>query len=425
MVLRVELHTAEIPEIFARFRDVIGERHWMKRENLIKAEIRGHRFLKDYLIEENAIAFALTGCSDLLHRYGRLPLQEAENRAIYPAISFAAQALSLIDQSSHQQKKRLIRRIHGAFKNPDDMRAIHLEVMAATHFVRCGHSIIWPEMEKTGTFDLLVEDIGINGLEVECKSVSHDKGRKIHWREALEFFQLIKPQLDSASRNLQSGLAVVLTVPGRLPTSVQQKKELGQRAIDTILRAQSTSFDDGGDIRISEFDVAILGDLGSTGRPSIARETIDQVTATCNREAMVIIGRQKGGAIVFVLKSLQDDTLLQYVFDTVSQSAKKQVSKTRPALFLVGLNSLGKEELLNVATQDFDPQQHPTALRVAVSNFLANQDRDHVVGVGFLSSSELVPKLHGEVESGGTAYIFPKHESSFWHQDFSGLFSSS
>lgn len=341
------------------------------------------------------------------------------------AISFAAQALSLIGQSSDKQKKRLIRRIHGAFQNPDEMRAIHFEMMAATHFVRRGHSIIWPdEMEETGTFDLLVENIGINGLEVECKSVSCDKGGKIHRREALEFFQLIKPQLDSASRNLRSGLAVVLTVPGRLPTSVQQKKELGQRAVDAILRAQSTSFDDGGDIRISEFDVAILGGLGSTGRPSIARETIDQVTATCNREAMVI-GRQKGGAIVFVLKSLQDDTLLQYVFDTLSQSAKKQVSKTRPALFLVGLHSLGAEALLNVATQDFDPQQHPTALRVAVSKFLANQDRDHVVGVGFLSSSELAPKLHGEVESGGTAYIFPKHESSFWHQDFSGLFSSS
>jgi DNA-directed RNA polymerase subunit alpha len=35
-----------------------------------------------------------------------------------------------------------------------------------------------------GTFDLLVTDIGSDGVEVECKSVSDDKGRNIHRREA-------------------------------------------------------------------------------------------------------------------------------------------------------------------------------------------------------------------------------------------------
>jgi hypothetical protein len=421
-VLKVELHTAEIPETFTRFQDVIGERHWLKRVSLIKADIRGHRFLKDYLIEENAIAFALAECSNLMHRHGVFPMEAAENRALYPAISFAAQTLSIIDQSSKQQAKRLIRRIHGAFQNPDEMRAFRFEMMVATHFVQRGYTIFWPEMEETGTFDILVEDIGTNGLQVECKSVSHDKGRKIHRREALEFFQLIKPQLVSASRNLQSGLAVVLTVPDRLPTSIQQRKELVRGVIGVVLTTQNMRFDNGNDIRISDFDVSVLGNPSSIERPFIAREAIDKATDTRNREVMVI-GSQKGGAIAFALQSQQDDTLLQYVFDTVSQSAKKQVSKTRPALFLVGLDSLGSKELFNVAMQDFDPQQHPTALRVAVSKFLVNQERDHVVGVGFLSNNNLESKQQGKVESGGTAYVFPKRESSFWHQDFSGLFS--
>jgi hypothetical protein len=26
-------------------------------------------------------------------------------------------------------------------------------------------------------------------------------------------------------------------------------------------------------------------------------------------------------------------------------------------------------------------------------------------------------------DSGGSAYVFPKRESSFWHSDFSGLFA--
>ena len=223
-MLKVELQTNEIPDVFTRFCSVIDERFWLKRLALIKEATRGHQFLKDYLFEENAIAIALARCSDLVARYGQIPIQETGNRDLYPAISLAAQALSIIDHSSGLEAKRLVQRIRGAFKNPDDMRAIQLEMMAATHFVHRGYPIVWPEMEGAGTFDLLVNNIGISGLEVECKSVSSDKGRKIHRREALEFHQLVKPQLQTVSRNLQMGLAVVLTVPGRLPTSFIKKR---------------------------------------------------------------------------------------------------------------------------------------------------------------------------------------------------------
>ena len=167
--------------------------------------------------------------------------------------------------------------------------------------------------------------------------------------------------------------------------------------------------------------MAILGDFQSLERPVISRAAIDQITATQNRESM-ILGSKKG-AIVFVLQSRQDDTTLQYVFDTISNSAKNQVSKSRPALFLIGFHGIGAEELLEIAKQDNDPIRPPTSLQVAVSDFLANQNRDHVIAVGFLSSSALNPELDGVVKSGGNAYVFSKKESRFWHQDFSGLFS--
>lgn len=422
-MLKIDIHTNEIPEIFARFRDVVGERHWIKHVTSIKEEIRGHPFLKDHLHEENDIAITLNRLSDLFSRYGGLPMQEAENRSLYPAICFAAQTLSIMDRSTDLQRQRLIRRIHGAFKNPDDMRAIQLEMVAATHFARRGHSIIWPEMDGGGTFDLLIDGIGTGGLEVECKSASRDKGRKIHRRDALEFHHLLKPYFESASRHLRTGLAVVLTVPGRLPTSIKDKRQLAGRVVESIIAGQGIASNDGTDIRVSEFDMVELGNLGTSGNPTIPGDVIDRVTATSNRETMVV-GNRNGGAVVFVLQSQQDDTFLRYVFNTLSQAAKSQVSKTRPALFLVGLLGLEMGGLLNVARQDLDPQQQPTALRVAVSKFLESQERDHIVGVGFLSLSSLVPKLDGVVESGGTAYYFPKRESRFWHQDFTGLFSS-
>jgi hypothetical protein len=61
-------------------------------------------------------------------------------------------------------------------------------------------------------------------------------------------------------------------------------------------------------------------------------------------------------------------------------------------------------------------------LALKVSRFLAAEHRDHVVGVVFFSRSDLLPAADGLVDSGGTAYYFPKRESPFWHDDLSGLF---
>lgn len=420
-MLKVEIQADEIPDIFARFSDVVGERYWLKRVALIKNAIRGHQFLREHLANENSVAFTLARCSELVAKYGHIPMRGIESRVLYPAISLAAQVLSLMDHSSRVEAEKLVQRMRGAFQNPDDMRAIQLEIKVATHFVLRGHSIQWPEMEGTGTFDLLVEGLGTKGLEVECKSISEDKGRKIHRREALEFHRLIETKLQPLNRNLQAGLAIVLTVPGRLPIQYKQKQELAKYITDSVLAARSMVLEDGSDIRISSFDLTTLGVIWAEGSPVISREAIDKITATKNRECL-ILGNKKG-AIIFVLQSRQDDTLLQSVFDTISESAKSQVSKTRPALFLVDLQGIEAQSLMSIAQQDDDPKQPPTALRVAASNFLSKLNREHVVGVGFLSNSSLKPELHGVVKSSGTAYVFPKKESGFWHEDFSGLFS--
>lgn len=419
-MLKVELQTNEIHDVFVRFRDVIGERYWLKRVSVIKKTIREHQILKTLLVEENAIAIALTRCSNLVAQYGRIPMLETEKHELYPAISLAAQVLSIMEDSTKVEAIKLVNRIRGSFQRPDSMRAIQLELMAATHFVHRGHEVIWPEMEGIGRFDLLVNNLGTNGLEIECKSISADKGRKIHRRDAMEFHQLVKPQLEKLSRNLNTGISIVLTVPDRLPTSIQNRKGLVKYLIASIITAQSMALEDGSDIRVSEFDMATLGDVGTVDHPSISRGAIDKITATENREAMIL--GSKTGAIVFVLQSRQDDKMLKYVFDTLSESAKNQVSKSRAALLLVGFHGIEGEVLLDTAKQDNDSEQPPTALRVAVSKFLANQERDHVVGVGFLSGSALDPELNGVVKSGGTAYVFTKEESSYWHQDFSGLF---
>jgi hypothetical protein len=421
-MLLTELGTGEIPEVYRRFAEFVGEAHWRNRIKKIKEEIRGNRFLGEFLRSENALCFQLEHLRELQARFGSIPAWEVNNREIYPAMSFAAQVLSLAQVAPRPLSEQLRRRVHDALNKPEAMRALRLELSAATHFARRSRRLTWPEMTGGGTFDLLVEDVGPDGLEVECKSIGEDTGRKVHKREALDFYGLLRPHLQPTIKGLQTGLSAVLTLQGRLPERHGQRVDLARGFARAIFAGKSTSLQDGSGVRISEFDPAVLGDIPSGVQPSEVRATIDQVSETRNRQTMVV-GTNAGGALALTLQSSKDDALMKAIFDTLSDSARRQFSGARGAMFLVGLHGLGGDQLFSVAQQDQDISQTPTALRIAVSRFLSGEGRDHVVGVGFLSESGLQPLEAGLVESGGTAYYFPKRESPEWSEDFSGLFT--
>ncbi len=420
--LLTELNTADIPAVYRRFAEVVGEKHWRHRVGQIKAAIKGNRFLANHYHQENAIAFALERCGALIAHFGRLPDDPAATRDLYPAISFAGQVLSMMDLATPLEADRLRKRVEGALNKPDAMRGYLLELGTATHFARRGHKLQWPEMVGLGTFDLLVTDLAENGLEIECKSISEDKGRSIHRCEALVFHSLLLPELAAIRKSLKVGLSVVLTVPGRLPTQYADRVALAKRVTQQINMAHSATLDDGTTIRISEFDLTRVADVVKDHGTKIVRPVIESVTGTQNREGM-LLGSDAGGALAFVVQSAVADDFLDATFDTLSDAAKRQLTRARPGILIAGFDGLNGEQLLSIAGQDRDANQPPTALSLKVSKFLSADHRNYVVGVGFLSRSALLPVTNGMVDSGGTAYYFPKSESPFWHDDLSGLFN--
>jgi hypothetical protein len=187
-MLTTELNTTDVPAVFSRFVSVIDDNHWMSQVKLCNEEIRGNHLLDRYLHSEYAIAYQLSQMTELARRYGSIPRQHCQDAAIYPAIGFAVQVLSAVEGFGRVDGERFRRRVHGAFKNPADMRGLRLELSVATHFIRRGDHVTWPETTGVGSFDLFIEGLGKGGLEIECKSISDDKGRKVHRRESLDFF---------------------------------------------------------------------------------------------------------------------------------------------------------------------------------------------------------------------------------------------
>ncbi len=423
MSFRTSIYDYEIDQLFGQFRQLIRDSCWRQRVKKLDEEIRGNKFLRHYHHHENDIAYQLNHCSNLDRQYGRVPAVQMDLSPIYPALAFVSHCVSMLERMDATSRTQAIGRIQGAFRNPEDMRALQLEFTVGLHFSKLGHRLKWPELEAGGdTYDLLVEDLGPAGLEVECKAISEEKGRRISTRHALDFWYLMQRDLKAATQGLNGGLSIVMTLPDKIPTSYAERKELSNLVARTILSAQSQVYPQA-TISIRDFDVQLLQGVDWSNTRQDTRELIESITGTSNRQAM-ITGLKGGGAVICVIQSSQDDSLFDAIHKTVKRAATKQLTGTRPAMILMEFSGVSPEGMVSLAEQDNTAGNVPTSLRQWASEFLSNTtDRDHIVGIGFLSRGAMTKPSASVVASTGSAYIFPRRESKYWNDAFSGLFA--
>lgn len=419
--MQTALNTTQIPHIYSEFADLVGDNHWRKHAQKIQAEIKGFPFLSRHLTNENEITLQLEGLRKLQERYGIARNWPEVGQQFYSAVAFAVQVISITKSLNHKMQKSLIRRVHGALKNPDDMRGMRLELSMATHFAHRGQKIVWPEMSDEGNFDLLLPDMGGDGLEIECKSISGDRGFAVTTREALTFFQHVSKQLQPMVKALQAGVGVVVTVPDRLPTMDQDRKALAAGVVQQVIAAQSTVLPNGANISTVEFDAKRLSGLPDGMLETAVRSALDEATGTRNRHTMAIAG-EAGGVIAVALQSNRDDTVLQSVFNVLGDAAKRQLTGRRAGILIAGLHGFGDEQLLSLASQDNNLNEQPTALALQVSKFLSSPARSHLVGAGFISRGAIRPVAAGVINAGGLTYHFPCPQSPKWHSDFQDMF---
>ena len=407
--------TAQVPAVYRRLATAIGPEHWQGAVARQEAVIRSNHFLGDYLRSEYTIAYQLEKLRVLVAAHGDMPPRACNDQALFPALGFAAQVLGVLNQCTKKQACTFIRRVKTAFSSAANMHGLRLELQAATHFTRRGKHVSWHRANNAGTFDLLIDDLGPWGLEVECKSVSVDKGRRIHRLDALNFWGEVWKDISTVAQHLHTGMAVVLTVPYRLPADHDQRAALAREIVSQVVAGTGAKLSDGSDLRVQNFDpdqikVAVEGDRQAM------RCAIDVATGTTNREA-VLYGTPGGGLLAFVMQSAVEDDLIDQVFATFNDSASRQFTRQRGALFWVALQGLDAKQLMSVHEQDSNSDQRPTGLRLGVSNFLTNAPA-HIVGVVFGSRSALLPTVDGHTDMGGMTNFFVKEQSPYWHESF-------
>lgn len=422
-VLSTEFHQKDTPALFASFRTIVGERVWLDVADAVSQRCEKAPWMREYLWDQYRVCFALAECSQASDGNGGvLPLSITTVPLMAETFAFALAALQLLQAARSHSRRReqiLLARVREAIREPRMMQAMQLEARVAIHFLNRKHQVFFPELGSSNeSYDLLVETLGPSGLELECKVVTHDKGRKIHRAEARDFLGRLQssPLFQAFASTLGRGLAVRITVPNRLPEEPEWER-LIQEVTSQVVLGTDGVLPDGTKVGLRDFEVGELGRLENPV-PASTVEAANRVVGVKNGNVVIFRLGRRAGALVIAIESELPDSMLHETFATLAVAAANQLTGRRAGAFMTSFEDIGAQALLELA-RDEGRNGNYSALNWATSRFLEQDDYPHVVGVGFLSQPDFAS------DASGTAYWFPRRTSSSWSEDFVGLFRTS
>lgn len=363
------------------------------------------------MVEDNALAFALDELQQIWERHGQFTMALCRSPSVLFAMAFVTQTVSLIDVLPKQQGGRLVRRIVGALKNhPDDVRALQLELATATHFLMSGLKVSFPDSGGTERFDLLLSGAGRDDVEIECKFITRDKGKKIHRRNLHEFYKLTVPHIDAYFAKSPSNVIVDVVVKDRFPSSYKGKLSISE-SVKAALSGKNNIADD----VVSQINIIDhpLDQIDALLTREHNREAIEQITGISNEHIMIRENRY-GRKVVLLVRSEQSDTILESIYETLSDASKKQLTAARPGLLVAMLHGIDIDGLVKVASHGEAQLSGVNTLQVIASRLLRQKLHEHLVTVWFLSESEIGAREQGLTSSGGATYYFQNEESPLW-----------
>jgi hypothetical protein len=398
-----EILSQEFPRLFDEFEALVGNRWWLKRARAIEEEIKGKPLLKGFLLRENRIAFVLRELTEQKRNLGTLPDMRFQSKGQFDAYALVAQFMQLYRTLPHQEAKALVGRLRGAFANLDDLRALQFEWMIATHLVKRGYDVDLPRVDQ-GTHDLLASRAG-ELFDVECKSISNDKGRQIHERDALELFSLLQKASGPFARRLQTGLLVRITVPKRLPSSHQARQAMCDQINRAILSGQ--------DLREVELEVSLY-DFDVLASPLVTHPPDMAAVRTFFESRFGIVDRQlaiaysnSGRALAFCIESKMPDRMLDAMIATAKEACDHQLTGERPGVICLKFEGVTADELAEVG----DETGQPSPLRIATSALLNSRRDSHLVCLGYFADGFLIKHSDGGVSQEGRTYFFENETS--------------
>src|SRR5262249_39560731 len=133
----------------------------------------------------------------------------------YRLISFMVGIVRAHQRLSARGRTRLRGMLLDGLKSDHGLLALENEIATALHLLSRGFDVEFHDIEEGSGVDFIARQGGVE-IEVECKMISGDLGRKVHRHRAIALFGLLAEISKRTYSAATRGLLVRIALPDRL-----------------------------------------------------------------------------------------------------------------------------------------------------------------------------------------------------------------
>lgn len=379
-----EMNAEQIPSLMSRFLAILGPEPWLKRYRALHTEIRKNSILGPLLVERHGLEFTL---GELLEPGTPLHPIDLSLPPHYRLATFAAMVALIYDHLDAAGQKRIAGLLRDGLRKNRGLLPFMNEIETVVHLLKMGFDVAFADIEASGRFDFLISRDEIE-MEVECKSVSNDLGRKIHPRRMRELAGRVQPALREALPARSGGVLMRVILPGRLPDEEGPFRQIADTISHSIRTGVGLPGPSPCTIELRPFELSEM----PPGEPHIdeaaLREWVTNKTRDRNPHVLYAYRPRQSG-VVIVVQSREPDEVVAGLMHELKRAAKGQFTKTRPAVLVVQFLDLDPGGLGRVAARDSTDPTRASALQIATSRFLRGPGRAHIHTLVYRSTGDL------------------------------------
>jgi hypothetical protein len=261
-------------------------------------------------------------------------------------------------------------------------------MIMASRLSRSGYDLECIDLEGQGRFDFLAANQDV-AFEIECKTTSPDKGRKIHRRNLYllnqELFPIAKQLVNSGG-----GHVLRLVIPDRLERNKSELVNL--KNIVTLAVRDGTSLSHVGEAEYQAIKIDHWPE--PDGLESGARELLEKSYGSAGNRHLIAHLSPRHGLLAIGVESKKPDIMVE-MLAADAKAAADQCSRDRPAVIMIQLVDITPDELTTLS-------QTKSGIQYIVHEIFKDDRRAHIHAIVFTLPATITPHqlLRGNIVSG-------------------------
>ncbi len=313
----------------------------------LASQVRQNPQIRDLVIERFGLELAFDEVKVHLRNTGRpiWPPQTAEQYRLYSFLSMLARVHQRLGEKG---KHTLSGSMQSALSGDSGLGPIALEMRVAADLMHKGFDVSFADLEKGGGgHDFLATRDG-SAIEVECKHISGDVGRKVPRHVLFKLMGTLAPILKAVTANPDQGVFVEVLLTDRLESSLEQHRAI-RDAISAALAENRLIENQGCRANVERFHPREIPALRQVER--LDRAQLENSVGTFAYERfkaetknVIAFWSPKSGVALISIKSDKPDGVLMRIFRRLREDAAQQFTGELPAMLFVHFADLSQED---------------------------------------------------------------------------------